>query len=244
VKQAIEAGLTSDEHFTVDGSLIQSHASLKSLRKIGREATQKDDNTPPSGTTGRNPSVNFKGERRGNATHRSETDPEARLYRKGDGVSAFLCHSAHALTENRHGLVMSVRVDEASGTAERENTLKMLDHLERRHGVRPATLGADKGYDAGPFILELEQRWIEPHVAIRSGRIDPLGDRADEGTWARGSCGRSRGKPGSGPASDDESSSRSSSGGSRRWRGCGGRGMWDARRSGSASRWRPPRTTR
>ncbi len=199
VKQAIEAGLTSDEHFTVDGSLIQSHASLKSLKKIEREASKDDrddrddrgggsPSSPASSSearTGRNPSVDFKGERRTNATHRSTTDPEARLYRKGDGVGAFLCHSAHALTENRHGLVMSVRIDEASGTAERENTLKMLDHLERRHGVRPSTLGADKGYDAGAFLLELEKRWIEPHVAIKSGKIDPLRDSADDGTWAR-----------------------------------------------------------
>lgn len=191
VKQAIDAGLTSDEHFTVDGSLIQSHASLKSLKKIERETGEKDGDGPhgsgggAAGGGGRNPSVDFKGERRTNATHASATDPEARLYKKGDGVGAFLCHSAHALTENRHGLVMSVRVDEASGTAERENTLAMLDHVERRHGVRPATLGADKGYDAGPFLVELERRRIEPHVAIRSGRIDPLGDRADEGTWAR-----------------------------------------------------------
>lgn len=180
VKQAVDAGLTSDEHFTVDGSLIQSHASLKSLKKIERQ--EKDDQGPKGG---RNASVDFRGERRGNATHRSTTDPEARLYKKGDRVGAFLCHSGHALTENRHGLVMGVRVDEANGTAERENTLKMLDHLERRHGVRPATLGADKGYDAGAFLVEPERRWIEPHVAIKGGRIDPLRDGADDGTWAR-----------------------------------------------------------
>lgn len=190
VKQAIQAGLTSDEHFTVDGSLIQSHASLKSLKKIEREASNEDHDdrgggSSCSGERGRNPSVDFKGERRTNATHRSTTDPEAKLYRKGDGVGAFLCHSGHALTENRHGLVMSVRIDEASGTAERENTLAMLDHLERRHGVRPSTLGADKGYDAGPFLVELERRWIEPHVAIKTGKIDPLRDGADDGTWAR-----------------------------------------------------------
>jgi transposase len=181
VKQAIDAGLTSDEHFTVDGSLIQSHASLKSLKKIERDASKKDDDNDPGRTGGRNPSVDFKGERRANATHRSTTDPQARLYRKGDGVGASLCHSGHALTENRHGLVMSVRVDEANGTAERENTLKMLDHVERRHGVRPATLGADKGYDAGAFLVELERRWIEPHVAIKAGRIEPR----DDASWAR-----------------------------------------------------------
>jgi transposase len=182
VKQAIEAGLTSDEHFTVDGSLIQSHASLKSLKRIEREERRKDDD-PPSG--GRNASVDFKGEKRANATHRSTTDPEARLYKKGDGVGAFLCHSAHALSENRHGLIVAVRVEEANGTAERVSALRMLDHAERRHGVRPATLGADKGYDAGPFLVELEKPWIEPHIAIKSGRIDPMSARADRGTWAR-----------------------------------------------------------
>ena len=184
VKQAIDAGLTSDEHFTVDGSLIQSHASLKSLKKVEKDASknERDDDAPGGG---RNPSVDFKGERRTNATHRSTTDPEAKLYRKGDGVGAFLRHSGHAVTENRHGLVMSVRIDEAGGRAERENTLAMLDHLECRHGVRPSTLGADKGYDAGPFLVELERRRIEPHVAIKGGKIDPLSDRADEGTWAR-----------------------------------------------------------
>ena len=184
VKQAIDAGLTSDEHFTVDGSLIQSHASLKSLKKVEKDASknERDDDAPGGG---RNPSVDFKGERRTNATHRSTTDPEAKLYRKGDGVGAFLRHSGHAVTENRHGLVMSVRIDEAGGRAERANTLAMLDHLERRHGVRPSTLGADKGYDAGPFLVELERRRIEPHVAIKGGKIDPLSDRADEGTWAR-----------------------------------------------------------
>jgi transposase len=181
VKQAIDAGLTSDEHFTVDGSLIQSHASLKSLKKIEREEAGKDDDGDGSPPQGRNPSVDFKGERRVNATHRSTTDPEAKLYKKGDGVGAFLCYSGHAITENRHGLVMSVRVDRASGTAERDSTLKMLDHLERRHGVRPHTLGADKGYDAGPFLMELERRWIEPHVAIKTGRIEPR----DDASWAR-----------------------------------------------------------
>lgn len=185
VEQAMAAGLTSDEHFTVDGTLIQSHASLKSLKKIEREEHRKDDDEagPSSrgGTSGRNPSVDFKGEKRRNATHQSTTDPEARLYRKGDGVGAFLCHSAHALAENRHGLIVAVRVDEANGTAERASALAMLDHAEAEHGVRPWTLGADKGYDAGAFIRELEGRWIEPHVAIKSGRIDP----GDDNSWAR-----------------------------------------------------------
>lgn len=189
VRQAIEAGLTSDEHFTVDGSLIQSHASLKSLKRIEREATQSEgpkDEPPRGGPTpksrrSRNEPVDFKGERRTNETHRSTTDPEARLYRKGNGVAANLCHSVHALTENRHGLVLAVEVDEANGTAERESALRMVDRLKRRHGVAPTTLGADMGFDAGPFLLELESRRIEPHVAIRPGRIK----RKDECAEAR-----------------------------------------------------------
>lgn len=183
VKQALALGLTSDEHFTVDGTLIQSHASLKSLKKIEREQRRKDDQdqNPPGREGGRNPSVDFKGEKRANATHRSTTDPEARLYKKGDGVGAFLCHSAHALSENRHGLIVAVSVDEANGTAERASALRMLDHAEEKHGVRPWTLGADKGYDAGGFIRELDARWIEPHIAIKSGRIDP----GDDNSWAR-----------------------------------------------------------
>ncbi len=167
VKQAISAGHTSDEHFTVDGSLIQSHASLKSLRKIEREATTRDDDdhagSSPSSSprdAGRNPSVNFKGERRTNATHASATDPEARLFRKGDGVGAFQCHSAHALTENRHGLEMSVRVDEATGTAERENT----EPTPEKTGRGVLRVGEDGGgAETGP---------------ARGTRNDPTGLRA------------------------------------------------------------------
>lgn len=188
VRHAIDAGLTSDEHFTVDGSLIQSHASLKSLKRIeredrGRDDGNDDDNGADAGGGGaaRNRPVDFRGERRSNSTHRSSTDPQARLARKGEGVGSFLCHSAHALAENRHGLVMGVRIDEANGTAERENALKMIDDAEDRHGIRPHTLGADRGYDAGEFLVELERRWIEPHVAIRKGRIDPR----DDPSWAR-----------------------------------------------------------
>jgi transposase len=168
VKRAVEAGLTSDEHFSTDGSLIQSYASLKSLAPID-PAGDDDDHRGPSGG-GRNAPADFRGEKRSNATHRSTTDPEARLYRKGDGQPALLCHSAHAITENRHGLIMAVEVDQADGRAERRASEAMLDNLERR-GVNPATLGADKGYDDGAYLGRLEDRGIEPHVAIRSGRI-------------------------------------------------------------------------
>jgi hypothetical protein len=113
VRRAMDEGLASDDHFTVDGTLIRSHASLKSLRPIDAN-NSKDDREPPADGEGGNPSVNFHGQRRSNATHRSTTDAEARLYRKGAGQPAYLCHSAHAISENRHGLVMAVSVAAAT----------------------------------------------------------------------------------------------------------------------------------
>ena len=170
VRRAMDEGLVSDDHFSADGSLIRSYASLKSLRPIdpvtGAFIDDDDDDRP----TGRNAPADFKGQKRSNATHRSTTDPEARLYRKGDGQPTYLYHSAHAITENRHGLVVAVEVDQADGHAERRAARAMLDGLERR-GVEPATLGADKGYDDGAFIAQLEERGIDPHVAVRKGRI-------------------------------------------------------------------------
>jgi transposase len=160
VRQAMEAGLTSDEHFSVDGTLIQSYASLKSIKRI----EDGDDRGPKGGS--RNEPVDFRGHRRTNATHRSTTDPEARLYRKGWGQPAYLYHSGHVVTENRHGLVMAVTVAEANGHAEREEALSMLAHLHRRHGIEPVTLAADKGYYAGEFLGDLET-WVErPYVAV------------------------------------------------------------------------------
>lgn len=196
VKQAQAAGLASDEHFTVDGSLIQSHASLKSLKRIAREGGDDadgggdgdgDDRPSPGGGTrrSRNESVDFRGERRGNATHRSSTDPEARLYRKG-GTGAYLSHSMHAMTENRHGLVVAVVVSEANGTSERECALKMVKHVRRRHRMKVATLGADAGYDAEEFLLALEGAHVTPHVALRK----PGFGRGVEGGEARAAMRR------------------------------------------------------
>ena len=172
VRQAIDAGLASDEHFTVDGSLIQSHASLKSLKRIAREdGDGNDDPTPPKGgghgRRSRNESVDFRGERRTNATHRSSTDPEARLYRKG-GTGAYLCHSMHALTENRHGLVLAVTLDEANGYAERTSALRLVRQVRKRHDIEVGTLAADKGYDAEAFLSELRGLGVRPHVALRA----------------------------------------------------------------------------
>lgn len=182
VRRAMDAGLTSDDHFTVDGTLIRSHASLKSLSPI-----ERDDDDEPKGRGPRNRGVDFRGTRRSNRTHRSRTDPEALLYRKGDGQPAYLSHTGHLITENRNGLIMAVSVDEASGMAERRQALTMLRHMRRRHRIRPRTLGADKGYDAGEFLLALESWVPDAHVAIRAGPIKG----ESEGALAR-KCMRSR----------------------------------------------------
>ena len=181
VRRAMDEGLASDDHFTVDGTLIRSHASLKSLKPIGANR-QDDGQEPPTDGEGRNPSMNFHGQKRSNATHRSTTDAEARLYRKGAGQPAYLCHSAHAISENRHGLVMAVSVAQADGTAERKQSLAMLKHLKRKHRIEPLTLGADKGFDDGKYLQELEDHVVDPHVAIREGTID-LKDDASVTRW-------------------------------------------------------------
>lgn len=194
VRKAMDEGLASDDHFSADGSLIRSYASLKSLRpidpKTGEIIEAKDDDDHPHPPS-RNAWVDFKGRKRSNATHRSATDPEARLYRKGDGQPTYLYHSAHALTENRHGLIMAVDVDQADGHAERRASEAMLDDLERR-GAVPLTLGADKGYDDGAYIGRLEERGIDPHIAIKAGAISL---DTDEGVnrWLCRQMARSKG---------------------------------------------------
>lgn len=170
VQQAIAEGLVSAEHFTVDGTLIQSWASLKSLRPLAeadrRVSDGADDDDPG------NPTVNFRGERRTNATHRSVTDPEARLARKGDGKPALLSHAGHLLMENRSGLCVAVRVTEANGTAEREAVIPLLRQVRHELGLTPRTLGADKGYAAGPFLEQLERReQVVPHMPLPAGPI-------------------------------------------------------------------------
>jgi transposase len=177
VRRAMEAGLTSDDHFTVDGTLIRSHASLKSLEPIEKDG----DDDEPTDRGSRNRSVDFRGTKRSNRTHRSGTDSEALLYRKGDGQPAYLSHTGHFITENRNGLIMAVSVAEASGKAERRQALEMLRHIRRRHRIIPRTLGADKGYDSGEFLLAVEDWVVDPHVAIRAGPIRGEG----EGAWAR-----------------------------------------------------------
>jgi transposase len=159
--------LLSSEHFSVDGTLIQAWASLKSFRpKDGADE-------PPTG--GRNPGCDFRGERRTNATHASATDPDALLYRKGPGMEARLAFLGHLLMENRHGLVVDAELTRVSGHAERLAALAMLDRLPT---TGPATLGADKGFDARDFVMELRERRVTPHLARNtSGRRSAIDGR-------------------------------------------------------------------
>lgn len=156
--------LLSSEHFTVDGTLLEAWASLKSVQP------RDDDGGPPSG---KNPDVNFRGQRRTNDTHASTTDPEARLARKGSGRETKLAYAGHVLMENRHGLIVEIALTQADGRAERRAALEMLDRQERPQRV---TLGADKGYDTADFIAGCRERGVTPHVAQhttnRNSRID------------------------------------------------------------------------
>jgi transposase len=194
VMMAFEAGLISEDHFSIDGSLIQSHASLKSLEhieQITRAAEDRHKQDRDEGAGGRggpkdsNPWVDFKGHKRGNKTHRSTTDPEARLYTKSSGQAALLSHTMHVLMENRHGLGVDIKVGPADGYAERRCALKMLDRVKRKLGLEPVSLGADKGYDSGDFLLALEERGVEPHISCKSRQEIEVPREDDQGAWAR-----------------------------------------------------------
>ena len=128
--------------------------------------------------------MNFRGEKRSNKTHRSTTDPEARLYTKTSGV-AYLQHTMHVLMENRHGIGVDIRVSKADGHAERKSATKILDRVKRQLGIRPETLAADKGYDAGAFLVELESRGITPHIACRSAKSIVVRRESDVESTAR-----------------------------------------------------------
>jgi transposase len=158
VAQARAAGLMSDDHFTVDGTLIDAWASLKSFRK----KEEKPGDRPPPDDPG-NPTVDFHKEKRSNATHESTTDPDAKLARKGKGKEAKLSYSQHALMENRNGLLVDLRIAEANGTAERDLALEMVG--DRLPGTKRITLGGDKGYDTKDFVEECGWRNVTPHVA-------------------------------------------------------------------------------
>ncbi len=157
VFQADRLGLLSDAHFTVDGTLIEAAASLKSFRP--KETPLSEPVDDPG-----NPTVDFRGERRSNATHQSTTDPEARLMRKGKGKEARLVFMGHALMENRNGVLADFHVTPATGTAERDMVPVLLDEARER-GFRPRTLGADKSYDTRACVAAMRKRKVTPHVA-------------------------------------------------------------------------------
>jgi len=170
-RQAKGAGLISAEHFTVDGTLIEAWASLKSFRPRGERGKKQDPPDDPG-----NPTVNFHGEKRSNATHESTTDPESKLARKGNSVPAKLYFSAHVLMENRNGLCADISVAAATGEAEWVEAASMIDRVAR-NGIHPTTLGADKGYDVQRFVDDLRDRGVTPHVAQqitshRGSRVD------------------------------------------------------------------------
>ncbi len=146
----------SDEHFTVDGRLIEAWAGQKSFKRKTDAAPVLSPDDPG------NPSVDFRGERRTHATHASMTDPEARLYKKAAGQEAKLCFVGHVLMENRHGLVVNTRLTPATGTAEREAALALL---RTRPGRQRVTVGGDKNYDTHAFVQNLRTLRVTPHVA-------------------------------------------------------------------------------
>ena len=166
--------LLSSEHFSVDGTLIEAWASMKSFKpKDPPGGGSPNGETSPGG---RNAEADFKGEKRSNATHRSTTDPDARLYRRGPGMEAKLCFIGHGLMENRCGLMVDARLTRVSGHAERLAALDMIE--PRADRPRAITLGADRGYDAADFVEELRTRNVRPHVAQnKSGRRSAIDRR-------------------------------------------------------------------
>ena len=157
--RADQSGLLSEEHFSVDGTLIEALASHKSYRP-------KDEQEPPEGG-GRNPTVDFRGQTRSRDTHESKTDPDALLFKKSPGTAAKLSYMGHLLTENRSGLVVAAAVSQATGTAERKAAGRLVDALG---GTGRITLGADKNYDTQGFVASMRQRQVTPHVAQNNTR--------------------------------------------------------------------------
>ncbi|GAB6053067.1 IS5 family transposase [Magnetospira thiophila] len=164
VAQARGRDLLSDEHFSVDGTLIDAWASMKSFRP-------KDGGDPPPGP-GRNGERDFRGEKRSNQTHASTTDPDAKLYRKANGQSSRMAFMGHVLMENRNSLVVGAMVTRATGTAEREAALSLVDGLAAKGRI---TLGADKAYDVREFVRDLRVRKVTPHIA-RNEQVTETGD--------------------------------------------------------------------
>jgi transposase len=158
--------LLSSDHFSVDGTLIEAWASMKSFRP-------KDGSGEPP-AEGRNGERNFRREKRSNETHASTTDPDAQLYRKGDGQESRLCYMGHVLMENRNGLAVAGDVTQATGTAERAAALALID--DHRPGEKRITVSADKGFDVEGFVRALRERKVTPHIAI-DGHLTKTGKR-------------------------------------------------------------------
>jgi transposase len=161
VEQARAKGLTSDEHFSVDGTLLEAWASLKSF-----QPKQDKPSSPPPDDPG-NPTVNFRGEERSNETHESKTDLDALLARKGPGKESRLSYSGNLLVENRNGLIVDAEVFQANGTAERDAALVMLEQIP---GTKLVTVGGDKGFDTFGFVEECRHLRVTPHVAQNEKR--------------------------------------------------------------------------
>jgi len=171
VRQADKRRLLSDEHFTVDGTLIEAAASLKSFQPKDEPPSDEPPDDPG------NPTVNFHGQKRSNATHQSTTDPDARLFRKGPGKEARLSYMSHVLMEHRNGLIVGFELTQASGTAEREAALDLVDEVRER-GFHPTTLAGDKNYDTRQCVADLRERGVTPHVAQNtSGRSSAIDAR-------------------------------------------------------------------
>jgi transposase len=162
--------LLSTDHFSVDGTLVEAWASMKSLKP--KKPT--GDNEPPA-SGGRNEEVDFRGEKRSNQTHASTSDPDAMLYRKGPGMEAKLCFIGHALMENRNGLFVDARLTKVSGHAERLAALDMIE--PRADRPNPITLAGDKGFDAADFIMELREINVTPHIAQNTSRRSAIDRR-------------------------------------------------------------------
>jgi len=162
VQEARRQRLLSDEHFSVDGTLIEAWASMKSFQKKDGSGQGPDDDGD----------VDFKGQKRTNATHESTTDRESKLLRKGPGKESKLCFAGHALMDNRYGLVTDLTVTPSVGVTEPDAALDLIDR-QRCNGVRIGTVGADRGYHTRAFVKELNERGIKPHVARKDGHRTP-----------------------------------------------------------------------
>jgi transposase len=163
LKEARDEGLLSDEHFTVDGTLLEAAASLKSFKK--KEGKPDDKQKPPDSPS--NPTVNFHGEKRSNQTHQSTTDPDAMLSRKGKGKEAKLSYAGHLLMENRNGLAVEAEATRATGTAEREAAIEFAMNIDGNHRV---TMGGDKAFDTRECVAELRRANVTPHLAQNDTR--------------------------------------------------------------------------